>query len=348
MSSALQRKADAGPGPLGRVANTHLAPAPQAPANGHLMHSPVNLPSKPPKPPPKQLEENDERLKQYSRRIVYTDNVTGLQLPEFITTSHKVLQQEHTHTIILGVGNLGYVYKFGRNLAYKQHGSDAEYQFMKDAGELSIKPYSRVLRLSEKDQIVTDGIIMELGLPVNFDKITSPEEKAAVKDELISLVTRLHTEKRIAHGDIKPLNFLRGPDGRIRLCDWDCALHLDDEMEEDEWDAGCTQRYTSPNRGFPDWGPPSVQDDMYGLAILIWEIYTGRGALRDEFKDLEKLIPLGHTVDVYAIKDKEVREWVKATLVAGGARIPKQGLLERVGEWLITIFRALTGKTTRE
>lgn len=302
--------------------------APPLPKPGPLVKSPVNLPSK---PQPKQLEEDDERLAEYSKRIVFSDPDTGLQLPEFITSSHSVLQQ-NTHTIVLGIGNMGYVYKFGRNLAYKQHGSDSEYMFMRDAGELSIRPYSRVLRLSDKGHIYTDGIIMELGLPVNFAKITTPEEKDEVRKELISLVTRLHSEKHIAHGDIKPLNFLRASDGHIRLCDWDNSLRLDNEAEEVEWDGGCTQRYTSPNRGFPDWKPPSVEDDMYCLAITIWELYTGQGALRDVFDDLEKLIPQGHTVDVYAIKDKEVREWVKAILIAGGARIPKQGWLKRVGE----------------
>lgn len=317
-------------------------------ALGPLAKGPVRLASTARKEPRPQLEENDERINEYSRRIVFTDPDSGLELPETITTSHSVLKQENTHTIVLGIGNMGYVYKFGRNLAYKQHGSETEFQFMKDAGELSIKPYSRVLRLSEKGQIITDGIIMELGLPVNFDKITTPEEKARTKDELVSLVTRLHTQKRIAHGDIKPLNFLRAADGHIRLCDWDNSLHMDDEFEVDEWDGGCTQRYTSPNRGFPDWKPPSVQDDMYGLAITIWELYTGRGALRDVFDDLETLIPQGYTVDVYAIKDKEVREWVKGVLIAGGAKIPKQGWWKSLKEALAEVFNALFKRSKSE
>lgn len=267
----------------------------------------------------KTLEEDDERLAQYSRRIVYTVPDSGLQLPEFITGSHMILRLEFL--TVLGTGNQWYVYKCDGDLAYKQHGRNDEYS-MNDTGDISIPAFSRVLQLLGDDQIIIEGIIMEPGTPVRFEEVKSPTERDKVKDEMLSLVTRLHSEKRIVHGDIKLSNFLRAKDGSMRLYNWDTPLRLDSVTEAEEWEGGCNPQYTSPNRRFSDCRPSTVEDDMYALAITIWELYTGEEALADEFDEPEELLPQGHTVDVNAVENEEVRERIKAILIAGGACIP--------------------------
>ncbi|KAH8743395.1 kinase-like domain-containing protein [Diaporthe sp. PMI_573] len=216
----------------------------------------------------------------------------------------------------IGFGGRGYVYQCGGKFAFKQHGSDAEFKFMGDAGEVSITPYSRVLRLISGSMCV-DGIIMELGSPLDIKNITSSAERRKVKDEMVSLVTRLHA-KGIAHGDIRPTNLLRAQDRTLRLCDFDTAFYLDGRTQE--WEGCCSPQYVSPNWGYPDYKLPSVEDDMYALAVSVWELYTGQTAMKKEYEELEDLIPRGYAVDVNAVEDLEVRSWIKEILVAGGAR----------------------------
>ena len=55
------------------------------------------------------------------------------------------------------------------------------------------------------------------------------------------------------------------------------------------------------SRGWPD-DPrrPGVLDDWYGLAISLWELYTGENALMGE--DLEEMLREGRTVDIDAVE----------------------------------------------
>lgn len=118
---------------------------------------------------------------------------------------------------------------------------------MVDAGEVSITTYSRVLRHIQ-DSVAVDGIIMELGLPLEIKRITSPSERKRVKEDMVSLVTRLHA-KGIAHGGIGPSNFLWAQDDTLRLCDFDTAFYLDGRPQE--WEGGCSPQYISPNMETP-------------------------------------------------------------------------------------------------
>lgn len=265
----------------------------------------------------------EEILANYSQKIVFNDPESGIELREFILNGEGILSSDKLEQI--GFGYQGFVYKCGGRFAYKQHGRDEEFKVMVDAGELSITPYSRVLRRIQ-DFVAVSGIIMELGSPLELKRITSPSERRSVKDEMISLVTRLHA-KGIAHGDIRASNFLWAQDGTLRLCDFDTAFYLDGRPQE--WEGGCSPQYVSPNRGYPDYKLPSIEDDMYALAVTVWELYTGQTAMEKEYDDLEDLIPRGYAVDVNAVEDLEVRSWIKELLVAGGARIfgalPEEG-----------------------
>lgn len=265
----------------------------------------------------------EEILANYSQKIVFNDPKSGIELREFILNGEGILSSDKLEQI--GFGYQGFVYKCGGSFAYKQHGRDEEFKLMVDAGELSITPYSRVLRRIQ-DFVAVSGIIMELGSPLELKRITSPSERRRVKDEMVSLVTRLHA-KGIAHGDIRASNFLWAQDGTLRLCDFDTAFYLDGRPQE--WEGGCSPQYVSPNRGYPDYKLPSIEDDMYALAVTVWELYTGRTAMEKEYDDLEDLIPRGYAVDVNAVEDLEVRSWIKELLVAGGAWIfgalPEEG-----------------------
>lgn len=87
----------------------------------------------------------------------------------------------------------------------------------------------------------------------------------------------------------------------------------------DEWEGFFSDRYLAPNRGWPDdLKLPTAGDDWYGLAISLWELYTGEDALMHE--DMEELLREGRTVDAEAMEDEEVRGFIRDLLIAGGAK----------------------------
>jgi serine/threonine protein kinase len=67
--------------------------------------------------------------------------------------------------------------------------------------------------------------------------------------------------------------------GKLRLCDFGEARYADED--EHIWDGSSTLHFESPNRllrgqqfrGSPP--PPVIEDDLYGLGLSIWQLYTG-------------------------------------------------------------------------
>jgi serine/threonine protein kinase len=196
---------------------------------------------------------------------------------------------------VLGVGGSGYVYRCPGDLAYKVNVTQSEIDLLTAAGDCAITPLCHVLAKID-GAWWRRGLIMELVTPFDF-KLVQAEERMAVKDKMVSLVERLHSsEVGIAHGDIKPDNFLRCRDGKLRLCDFNSArLLADDEVEDRE--GGVSDRDLAPSRGYPDGhGPPTIVDDSYALAVSVWELFTGKDALIDE--DMEEALMKGKTVDL--------------------------------------------------
>ncbi|KAK0744576.1 kinase-like domain-containing protein [Apiosordaria backusii] len=264
---------------------------------------------------PTVVEESRSQSQKQSEDVSALPGVPSLPLPPVITTEHPILLPKNLE--ILGLGGSGYIYKCPGGFAYKVHASQREVDFMKAAGDCSVTPFSRVMR-NVHGVLVPCGLIMELATPFNF-KLVPSEERATVKDEMINLVERLHSSKvGIVHGDIKPANFLRCRDGKLRLCDFDSARLIADEDTEG-WEGFVSERYVAPSRGFPKYGPPTVRDDNYALAISIWELYTGNDALIDE--DMEEVLNDGRTVDVDELEDQDIRNFVRKRLRDGGAKV---------------------------
>ncbi|KAK3292509.1 kinase-like domain-containing protein [Chaetomium fimeti] len=234
-----------------------------------------------------------------------------------ITTEHELLTPQNLE--VLGVGGSGYVYRCPGDVAYKVNVTQCEVDLMMVAGDCAITPLCHVLAKID-GAWWRRGLIMELATPFDF-KLVPAEERMAVKDEMVSLVECLHSsEVGIAHGDIKPDNFLRCRDGKLRLCDFNSArLLADDEVED--WEGGVSDRYLAPSRGYPDsHGPPTIVDDNYALAISVWEVFTGKDALVEE--DMEEALMKGKTVDLDKLEDEHVRVFVWKRLRDGGAKVP--------------------------
>ncbi|KAF3217278.1 hypothetical protein TWF192_005770 [Orbilia oligospora] len=206
-----------------------------------------------------------------------------------------------------------------------------EFDMAKLAGDCGVKVHGYVLR-TYKDypelQLCRVGLVMEIGRPLaDYIKTISDiePEKLRVKNEMISVVERLHTERRMVHGDIKPANFLICQDSKIRLCDFKSGRPEDEPVElwgplvDDLGGTAFTDRYQNKHR--EQYVPPTRNDDWYALAISVWELYTGKTPF-ESISDTEELRDhrrTGQTVDLTEVKDSETREWIRKILREGDA-----------------------------
>lgn len=85
----------------------------------------------------------------------------------------------------------------------------------------------------------------------------------------------------------------------------------------------------SPNRRQreEEWGhdaPPRREDDLYGLGLSIWSLYTGQIPFEEIARDdlaMREVLLRGDTVDLGLIDDEEIKHIVRACLQQGGARV---------------------------
>lgn len=74
-----------------------------------------------------------------------------------------------------------------------------------------------------------------LGTP--FDITAAPHQsRAAVRNEMVALLTRLHGFYGIIHGDVKPLKMVRCRYGSLRFCDFEparCAPRVSNDGSDD-------------------------------------------------------------------------------------------------------------------
>ena len=169
-----------------------------------------------------------------------------------------------------------------------------------------------------------DGFLMDLADPLDC-KTLNVSEREATMQQMIHCVEKLHSTYQIIHGDIKPDNMLRCNDGRLRLCDFAEAKEVNEDLDE-EWTCEVTINYLSPNRChfYCEYAPPppTIEDDLYGLGVSIWQLFTGRFPFEDWYDDdIVEVLRGGGTVDVGQVQEAHVREIIKKYLRQGGARV---------------------------
>ena len=210
---------------------------------------------------------------------------------------------------------------------YKMGGEQRGYNLHKAAGDCAIKTHGRVLsKMPSSGMIDYDGYFMDLATPLSH-VTTTPTQRKQIIREMVEVIKTLHNNKRIIHGDVKLENMLLDTQGHGKLCDFDEGLFEDED--EDIWEGNVTWHYVSPNRRHreEDLGrdaPPRKEDDLYGLGLSIWSLYTGQVPFEEIAQDdlaLREVLLRGETVDVDLIDDGEIRDIVKGCLRQGGARI---------------------------
>ncbi|KAI9687159.1 MAG: hypothetical protein M1822_002570 [Bathelium mastoideum] len=230
-----------------------------------------------------------------------------------------------------------------RPLVYKFNGGQREYDIMKVAGDCAIKTHGRVLfqgaplKPSETHKHVwLIGFIMDLATPLDPKTLNpsqhsitaamsrDPSQRRALAEKMISVVERLH-QRRVIHGDIKLANMVMCSDGEVRLCDFAEARFVGEDPTT--YEGMETANYVSPRRcqnwrSSSNFDPPEMEDDIYGLGLSIWELYTGKipfdGVYMDDIWDKAEN---GETVDVDEVNDEEIRPVIRELLRIGGAKV---------------------------
>lgn len=213
---------------------------------------------------------------------------------------------------------------------FKAKGMVREYELQKAAGDCAMSVHGKVFDKSEltgRLEVILYGYIMDLGTPLPKTEVLSPSQRRDLMYQMIQVLQQLH-DKEIIHGDIKLENVLLDDQGKVRFCDFAEGRYVSED--ETLWEGATTWHYESPNRRirgeesgcYPP--PPIFEDDLYGLGLSIWQLYTGKVPNEDVAGDdlgMREMQLKGETVDVAEVEDLEAREILTELLRKGGARI---------------------------
>ncbi|KAL2201122.1 kinase-like domain-containing protein [Corynascus similis CBS 632.67] len=212
---------------------------------------------------------------------------------------------------------------------FKLHGEFREYQLQKAAGDCAIPVHGKVISKPKigNGKLHFYGFIMDLATPISTPGTVPPSQRRTIMHQMIRIVERLHS-KRIIHGDVKLENMLLDYHGQVRLCDLGEGRYIDED--ERLWNGSSTKHFESPNRlqrarqTGRDPPPPTIEDDMYGLGLSIWQLHTGgipHGDIAGDTLELEGRQEKRQTVNVAAVQDPEACEIITSLLCRGGARV---------------------------
>ncbi|KAK4122162.1 hypothetical protein N657DRAFT_672778 [Parathielavia appendiculata] len=150
-----------------------------------------------------------------------------------------------------------------------------------------------------------------------------PSHRRGIMHQMIHIVQQLH-DKRIIHGDIKLEKKFLDNQGKLWLCDLAEGRYLDEDEHVQDGKQHCTNRLLRSQRSGRDPPPAIIDNDLYGLDLSIWQLYTGRilhGDLGGDDVDVWARQLNGETVSVTEVQDWEVRSIITNLLRQGGARI---------------------------
>lgn len=112
------------------------------------------------------------------------------------------------------------------------------------------------------------------------DGVPTPAETLRVAAQLAAALDHAHAHG-IVHRDVKPANVLLGSDGVVRLGDFGIA-HLEPgdasrpAMPGDSWAGLGTPAYMAPEQRLAQRDGLGPHTDVYGLAVVLYEMMTGR------------------------------------------------------------------------
>jgi len=103
----------------------------------------------------------------------------------------------------------------------------------------------------------------------------SSEELERIVEALLALLKGVHSQGLLLR-DLTPQNVLLGPEGELKLIDWELAYPWKGEKKEPPF-PGHTPGYASPQQVRGE--PPAPTDDLYSFGGLLFFLITGRDPL---------------------------------------------------------------------
>ncbi|MCB1636237.1 MAG: serine/threonine protein kinase, partial [Xanthomonadales bacterium] len=152
---------------------------------------------------------------------------------------------------------------------------------------------ARLLDAGEAD----DGcpyLVMEYlqGQPLDrhcADRQVSAAERIALVRDAALAVAHAHT-LLVLHRDLKPANLLVTDDGQLKVLDFGIAKPIDDDSAREEVTTAryFTLRYAAPEQVLGE--PVGTATDVYALAVVLFELLTGRHPYLPEGADARSLV----------------------------------------------------------
>src|SRR5512139_2172056 len=102
-----------------------------------------------------------------------------------------------------------------------------------------------------------------------------PDKALEIVRQLIAGLAAAH-DKSVLHRDLKPANVMIDGRGQARITDFGLAVETGQEMSPSDY-AG-TVAYMAPERFRGQ--PATVQSDLYGLGLVLYETYTGKAPFK--------------------------------------------------------------------
>src|SRR2546423_9652377 len=193
-----------------------------------------------------------------------------------------------------------YRYKHHYVASIRRINAFKEIETMRLLQEISISVLGYVLAADGWDI----GYIMPLATAVPSDG--SLARKRQYMAQIISLVEGIHGNG-LLHGDVKLANFLFY-NQRIWLCEFEDSQRIDEAGTP----SNGTRMYRPPWRVLQNMCedvdlPLSLDDDLYGLGLTIWELFTGHRVYEDMdgVEAEENYIVEGYIVNVDEAVDPE-------------------------------------------
>lgn len=105
-------------------------------------------------------------------------------------------------------------------------------------------------------------------------KVLSWDKRLLFSNDLLHAIEVMH-DHNVVHGDVKSLNMLVGATGRLKIGDFDCAVHACSTANlpiaaDNKW----TLRWVAPEVARGETGVTKASD-IYSLGMVLWEIMTG-------------------------------------------------------------------------
>ncbi|KAK3998006.1 kinase-like domain-containing protein [Cladorrhinum sp. PSN332] len=271
--------------------------------------------------PHHQQQHRHDRHSHPSHHTKPSDHHRKPHLPRVINDDDPILEFPPEKWIASMIGNTGLLYRFSDDLVYKSNVTPREVDLMEAAGDLTMKPLSRVIWKGSRRANGTKAVIMEAGKQFRGSRI--PEQKRRqVVVEMFRILEKLHG-KGIVHGNVKESNFLWSrKDGRLKIIDFGSARFI--QESKDSWNSTyVTNAYLAPSRAAyreqqqqgQKLPPPTVFDDYYALAIALWGFYTGKPPGSRQFNQVSI-----KRSELAEVRDDMIRGWIRKVFRMAGCK----------------------------